>query len=72
MRLAEAKKTRPALEVILATNPTPEGDMTARYIERTIEPLKIRVTRLARGITSGSELEYIDELTMQNALKNRK
>lgn len=71
-RLAEAKKTRPELEVILATNPTPEGDVTANYIERVLEPLSIQMTRLGRGITSGSELEYIDEITMQNALKNRK
>ncbi len=71
-RVSNAKKNDPALEVILATNPTPEGDVTANYIERILEPLTITITRLGRGITAGSELEYIDETTMQNALKNRK
>ncbi|MEK7636707.1 MAG: recombination mediator RecR [Patescibacteria group bacterium] len=71
-RASNAKKNDPSLEIILATNPTPEGDVTANYIERILEPLAITLTRLGRGITAGSELEYIDETTMLNALKNRK
>ena len=71
-RVSSAKKSDSALEIILATNPTPEGDVTANYIERILEPLTVAITRLGRGITAGSELEYIDETTMLNALKNRK
>ena len=65
-------KSDPKTEVILATNPTPEGDITANYIEKILEPLAVKVTRLGRGITSGSELEYVDETTIRNALNNRK
>lgn len=64
-------------EVILATNSTTEGDMTALYIERILSPLKdkhpsFKVTRLGRGLSLGAELEYIDEVTIKNALINRK
>ena len=71
-RVAEQKKSLPDLEVILATNPTLEGDVTANYIERILEPLKVKLTRLGRGITAGSELEYLDDTTVMHALKNRK
>lgn len=71
-RVAAQKKENKKLEVILATNPTPEGDMTANYIERVLEPLAVTVTRLGRGITAGSELEYLDESTIRNSLINRK
>lgn len=71
-RAADIKKRAPELEMILATNPTPEGDMTANYIERVMEPLGIKITRLGRGITAGSELEYVDETTIIHAMKNRK
>ncbi len=71
-RVQAQKAKTPELEIILATNPTPEGDSTANYVERTLEPLQATITRLGRGITAGSELEYIDETTIMNALKNRK
>lgn len=63
-------------EVIFATNPTTEGDTTALYIERILSPLKNKypgliVSRLARGLSLGSELEYADESTIRNALENR-
>ncbi len=63
-------------EVILATNPTTEGDMTALYIDRILVPLKnqfpkLKISRLGRGLSLGSELEYADEVTLKNALKNR-
>lgn len=61
-----------AEEVILATTPDVEGDATALYLSRLIKPLGVRVTRLARGIPQGSELEYTDEATLLGALKDRK
>lgn len=59
-------------EVILATNPDVEGDATALYLSRLIKPLGIKVTRLARGVPTGSELEYADEATLSEALNARK
>lgn len=58
-------------EVIMATNPTIEGETTASYISRLIKPLGIKVTRLAYGLPAGSALEYADEVTLQRALDNR-
>ena len=58
-------------EVILATNPNTEGEATANYISRLLKPLGVRVTRLAMGMPVGSDLEYIDEVTMDKALTNR-
>ncbi|MCM1299812.1 MAG: recombination mediator RecR [Firmicutes bacterium] len=60
-----------AEEVIMATNPTIEGETTASYISRLIKPLGIKVTRLAYGLPAGSTLEYADEVTLQRALENR-
>lgn len=71
-RIFADKGEHQSLEIILATNPTPEGDMTANYIERVLEPLGVAITRLGRGITAGSELEYLDDTTVMHALKNRK
>lgn len=64
-------------EVILATGATTEGDMTALYIDRVLAPLKeefkeFKISRLGRGLSLGSELEYADEVTLKNALTNRK
>lgn len=59
-------------EVIIATSPDVEGDATALYLSRLIKPLGIKVTRLARGIPSGSDLEFTDEATLLGALKDRK
>ena len=58
-------------EVILATNPNTEGEATANYISRLLKPLGLRVTRLAMGMPVGSDLEYVDEVTMDKALTNR-
>jgi recombination protein RecR len=58
-------------EVILATNPNLEGEATAMYLQRLISPLGIRVTRLARGLPVGGDLEYADEVTLTRALEGR-
>ena len=59
-------------EVILATNPTVEGEATALYLARLLKPLGIRVTRIAMGIPVGSDLEYADEVTMTRAMEGRR
>lgn len=76
-RIQTRAKVGDAIEVILATNPTAEGDATALYIERIVTPLKnqypnLKLSRLGRGLTTGSELEYSDDITIANALINRK
>ena len=58
-------------EVIMATNPTPEGEATAMYLSRLLKPLGVKVTRLAFGIPIGGILEYADEMTLFKALENR-
>ncbi|MDD2251650.1 MAG: recombination mediator RecR [Dehalococcoidales bacterium] len=58
-------------EVIIATNPTTEGETTALYLQRIISPMGIRVTRLARGLPFGTELEYADDVTLCRALEGR-
>ncbi len=58
-------------EIILATNPTMEGEATAMYISRLISPLGIKITRIARGLPVGSDLDYADETTLLRALENR-
>jgi len=58
-------------EVILATNPNLEGEATAMYLHRLIGPLGVRVTRLARGLPFGADLEYADDVTLTRALENR-
>ena len=58
-------------EVIMATNPNLEGEATAMYVSRLLTPLGIRVTRLARGLPMGSDLEYADDVTLSRALENR-
>lgn len=59
-------------EVLLATNPNLEGEATAMYLERLIRPLGIRMTRLARGLPVGGDLEYADEVTLTRALEGRR
>ena len=59
-------------EVILATNPNVEGDTTAGYLERRLAPLGVHVTRLARGLPVGGDLEYTDEVTLARALEGRR
>ncbi|MDQ3908218.1 MAG: recombination mediator RecR [Acidobacteriota bacterium] len=58
-------------EIIVATNPNTEGEATASYISRLLKPLGVRVTRIAMGMPVGSDLEYVDEVTMDKALANR-
>ena len=58
-------------EIIMATNPTVEGEATASYISRLVKPMGIKVTRLAYGIPVGSDLEYADEFTLARALEGR-
>ena len=59
-------------EVILATNPNVEGDATAIYLAKLLRPLGVRVTRIARGLPVGGDLEYADEVTLARALEGRK
>lgn len=59
-------------EVIIATNPTMEGEATAMYIERLIRPLGVKVTRIARGLPVGGDLEYADDTTLARALEGRR
>ncbi|RJQ08565.1 MAG: recombination protein RecR [Bacillota bacterium] len=59
-------------EVILATNPTVEGEATAMYIARLLRPLGVRLTRIARGVPVGGDLEYADEVTLARALEGRR
>jgi recombination protein RecR len=59
-------------EVILAMNPTTEGDATALYVARALKEYPIKVTRLARGLSTGGDIEYADELTLSSAILNRK
>lgn len=61
----------PVEEVILATNPNAEGEATALYLLKLIQPLGIKVTRIARGIPMGVDLEYADEITLTKALEGR-
>lgn len=58
-------------EVIIATNPTVEGDVTAMYLCKLLKPLGVKVTRIANGVPVGSDLEYVDEVTLSRALEGR-
>lgn len=69
--LVERIKAGEIREVILATNPSLEGDATAQYIQKLITPLGVQVTRLARGLPVGGELEYTDQNTLLRALSGR-
>lgn len=62
----------PIEEIILATNPTVEGEATAVYLARLLKPLGVKVTRIAMGIPVGSDLEFADEVTMSKSLENRR
>lgn len=59
-------------EIILATNPSVEGESTAMYIQKLVSPLKIKVTRIARGLPVGADLEYADEITLSRAIEGRR
>lgn len=58
-------------ELILATNPRVEGEATSMYISKLVKPMGIKVTRIARGIPVGGDLEYTDEITLTKALEGR-
>ncbi|OGS37941.1 MAG: recombination protein RecR [Elusimicrobia bacterium RIFOXYD2_FULL_34_30] len=66
------KRLNGVKEILIATNPTVEGDATAVYISQILKPHNINVTRLAKGIPSGGSIEYADEVTLVNALDGRK
>lgn len=70
--IARIKKGSGALEIILALSPTHEGDLTAYYLEKLLRPLKVRVTRLGRGLPYGSDVEFADSQTLSGALESRK
>jgi len=70
--LIERLKDGPVDEIIIATNPTAEGEATAVYLSKLIKPLGIRVTRIGVGIPVGSDLEYADEVTMLKAMEGRR
>jgi recombination protein RecR len=65
-------KVQPVKEVLLATNPNLEGEATAMYLARILQPLGVRVTRLARGLPIGGDLEYADAVTLSRALEGRR
>jgi recombination protein RecR len=70
--LLERLQSGDAQEIILATNPTVEGEATAAYLSRLLKPLGLRVTRIAMGIPVGSDLEYADEVSMSKSMENRR
>lgn len=70
--ISRIKKYTEPVEIIMAFNPTVEGDTTALYLERTLKLLSVKITRLGRGLSTGSDLEYADETTLINALLGRR
>jgi recombination protein RecR len=71
-RLIKRVKEGGFQEVILATNPTREGEATAAYLAKALRPLNVRVTRIARGLPMGGDIEYTDEVTLSEALDGRR
>ncbi len=69
--LAGRIKKNGVKEIIIATNPDLEGESTSMYLARQLKPLKLKITRLARGLPMGSTIEYADEVTISSALKGR-
>jgi len=70
--LLERLRDGSVTEVILATDPDVEGDATALYVARLLKPIEVRVTRLAHGLSVGTEIEYADALSLARALQNRR
>lgn len=70
-KLIEKLKKEKYNEIILALSPTLEGETTAMYLTKLLKPLKIKISRIARGLPAGSNIEYADETTISNALKYR-
>jgi len=71
-RIENLKKNKSVEEIILALSPTYEGDLTAYYLEKLLKPLKVKVTRLGRGLPYGSDVEFADAQTLSGALESRK
>ncbi len=71
-RLIERIKKSEVKEIIIATNPNLEGETTALYLVKRLKEFDLRITQLARGLSTGSDLEYADELTVSHALEERK
>ena len=69
--LLERLKGGTVQEIIIATNPTAEGEATAVYLSKLLKPLRVRVTRIALGVRVGSDLDYADEVTMLKAIEGR-
>lgn len=69
--LSRVQKNKPR-EIIIATNPSLEGEATAMYLQRILKDFDLKITRLGRGLPTGGELEYADEITLLNALQGRK
>ena len=70
--LLERMHTEPIQEIILATNPNVAGEATALYLSKLLAPLGVKVTRIARGVPMGSDLEYSDQVTLARALEGRR
>jgi recombination protein RecR len=70
--LLERMRTEPIQEIILATNPNVAGEATALYLSKLLAPLGVKVTRIARGVPMGSDLEYSDQVTLARALEGRR
>ncbi|MFZ2154126.1 MAG: recombination mediator RecR [Candidatus Moraniibacteriota bacterium] len=69
--LLERIKQEKPQEIIIATNPTTEGDLTSLYLRRKLQDFPVKVTRLGRGLSNGGDIEYADEITLGSALTNR-
>ncbi len=70
--LIERVKKEGIKEIILATNPTTDGETTALYLARVLRPLGVKITRLARGLQTGGDIEYADEITLSSSLEGRR
>jgi recombination protein RecR len=70
--LFQRLETEPVEEIILATNPNVEGEATAIYLAKLLKPLGVRLTRIARGLPVGGDLEYADQVTLSKALEGRR
>ena len=72
-QLLKKISTEKPKEIIIATNPTSEGDLTALYLKRKLQDFRnLKITRLGRGMSTGGDIEYADELTLSSAIANRK
>lgn len=69
--LLERIQTEKPQEIIIATNPTTEGDLTTLYLKRKLQDFNIKITRLGRGLSTGGDIEHADEITLSSALTNR-